>query len=88
MICATESRAVFFADILNDVGASVVGEINVNVRWIDALGIQKPLEQQAVADRVNVRNFQQIGDDRTGGATARDARHAHFAAFTDEIADD
>ena len=60
--------AVFFADIFDDVGAPVVGEINVNVRRIDAFGIQEALEQQAVADRVHVRDFEQVSDKRTGGA--------------------
>ena len=63
--------AVFFADVFDDVRAAVVGEINVNVRRIDAFGIQEPLEQQAVADRVHVRDFEQVGDKRTGGAEPR-----------------
>ena len=88
MICATESRAVFFADVFDDVRAAVVGEINVNIRRIDALGIQEALEQQAVTDRVHVRDFQQVGDNRTGGGAARHAGNAVFAAVADEIADD
>ena len=42
---------VFFADIFDHVRAAVVGEINVNIRRTDALGIQETLEQQRVADR-------------------------------------
>ena len=77
--------AVFFADIFDDVRAPVVGEINVNVRRIDAFGIQEALEQQAVADRVHVGDFEQVGDERAGGGTARHAGNAVFAAVTDEI---
>ena len=80
--------AVFLADVFDDVGAPVVGKINVNIGRVDALGIEEPLEQQAVADRVHVGDLQQIGDDRTGGGTARHAGDAVFVAVTDEIADD
>ena len=43
-----------------DVGASVVRKINVNIRRIHALGIQKSLEQQPVTNRIHVRDFQQV----------------------------
>ena len=76
------------ADVIDDVGAAVVGEINVNVRRVDALGIEEALEEQAVADGVHVRDFEQIGDKGTGGRTARDAGDAVFAAVADEIGDD
>src|SRR5208282_4530980 len=46
--------AIFLADIFNDIGPPVVGEINVNIRWVDALGIEEALEEQAVTDRVHV----------------------------------
>jgi hypothetical protein len=79
---------VFFADVFDDVRPAVIGKINVNIRRIDALGIQEPLEQQGVADRVHVRDFEQVGDDRTGGAAARHAGNALFAPVPDEIRDD
>ena len=78
--------AVFFADIFNDVGAPVVGEIDVNVRRIDALGIQEAFEQQAVTNGIHVGDLEQISDERTGGRTARHAGDAVFAAVADEIA--
>src|SRR5204863_3186767 len=80
--------AVFLPDIFNHVRAAVVSEVDVDVRRVDAFGIQEAFEQQAVADGVDVRDFQQIRHERTGGRTARDARDAHFAAFADKIADD
>ena len=79
---------VFFTDILNDIGAPVVGKINVNVRRVDTLGVEEPLEQQAVTDRVHVGNLQQVGDDGTSGGTARHTGNAVFVSVTDEIADD
>ena len=80
--------AIFFADILDDIGAPVVGKINVNIRRVDALGVEEPLEKQAVTDGVHVGNFQQVGDDGTGGGTARHTGNAVFVTVTDEIADD
>ena len=68
--------AVFLADVFDDVGAAVVGEIDVDIRRVDAFGIEESLEEQPVADRIDVRNLQQIGDDGTGGRTARHAGDA------------
>ena len=51
--------AVFFAHVFDDIGAAVVGEIDVNVRRIDALGIEEALEEQAVADGVDVGDLEQ-----------------------------
>ena len=79
---------VFFADILDDVRPAVVGEIDVDIRRIDALRIQEALEQQAVADGVHVRDVEQVGDQRAGGAAARHAGDAVFAAVSDEVRHD
>ena len=63
MICATDIAAVFLADVFDDVRAAVVGKVDVDIGRVDAFGIQKAFEEQAVTDRIDVRNFQQIGDD-------------------------
>ena len=75
-------------DVFDDVCAPVVGKININIRWINAFGIQETFEQQAVTNRVHVRYFQKVSDERTGGATARDAGNSHAATVADEITDD
>ena len=78
---------IFFADIFDDIRSSIVGKIDVDIRWIDALGVQKALEQQPVADGVHVRNLQQVGHDRTGGGTARHAGNTLATTVANKIAD-
>ena len=36
MICATASRPYFCAHVFDHVGPAVVGEVNVNIRRVDA----------------------------------------------------
>ena len=48
---------VLLPDVFDDIGAAVVGEINVNIRRVDALGIEEALEEQSVADRVRRWRF-------------------------------
>ncbi len=74
--------AIFLAHILDDVCAAIVSEVDVDIRRIDAFGIQEAFEQQAVADRIHIRDLQQIGDERAGGTAARLTLHARivFAA--------
>jgi hypothetical protein len=79
---------IFLPRVFDDVRAPVVREININIRRIDALGIQEALEEQPVTDRINVRDLQQVGDNRAGGATARHARDAFAAPVLDEVGDD
>ena len=80
--------AVFLAHVFDHVGAAVVGKVDVDIGRIDAFGIEEAFEEQAVADRIDVRNLEQISDDGTGGGTARHAGNALAAAIADEIADD
>ena len=88
MICATASRPYFCADVFDDVRPAVVGEINVNIRRVDAFGVEEALEQQPVADRVHVGNPQQVSHDGPGGGPARHAGDALLVPVADEVADD
>ena len=77
--------AVLLADVFDDIGAAVIGEVDVDVGRIDALGIEKALEEQAVADGIDVGDLEQVGDDGTGGGTARHAGDADLASVPDEV---
>jgi hypothetical protein len=46
--------AVLFGDVLDDLAAPVHAEVDIDVRHADAFGIQEPLEQQSVFERVDV----------------------------------
>jgi len=59
--------SIFFADIFNDVGAAIVGEVDIDIGRIDAFRIEKTFEEQAVADGIDVGNLKQVGDDGACG---------------------
>ncbi len=52
--------AVFSRRILNDLIASVIGEINIDIRWCRAVRIEKPLKRQVMLKRVDGGDVQTI----------------------------
>src|SRR4029077_750859 len=80
--------AVFLAHVFDDLGAAIVGKVDVDVGRVDTLGIEESLEEKIVADGIDVGDLKQVDDKRSGGAAARDARHALAAPIADEVGDD
>ena len=54
MICETRSRPYLSRDVVDDAVAAVHAEVDVEVRHRHALGIQEALEQQVVAQRIEI----------------------------------
>jgi hypothetical protein len=81
--------AVLLDDIAQHALAAAHGEVDVDVRHRNALGVQEALEQEVVGQRVDVRDPQAVGDDRAGGRTASRA-HGDPAALgeVDEVPHD
>ena len=63
-------------DVADHFLAAVVGEVHVDVRHAQALGIEEALEQQVVAQRVYVGDAEHVRDEAAGGRAARDTAHA------------
>src|SRR5215472_2755075 len=61
---------VFLLNVTDHLIASVLAEIDVEIRHRHPLRVEKPLEQQAEAEWVEVGNCQSPGDDRAGSRTA------------------
>ena len=80
--------AIFLSHVFNYIRSAIVGEIDINIGWIDALGIKESFEQQAVADGIYIGNFQEIRDNRSCGGSTRHACNALLMAEADEIAND
>ena len=81
--------AIALLDVIDHLAAPVLAEIDVEVGHRHALGIEKPLEQQAEPDRVEIGNGQRPGDQRArAGATARSHRNAFGLRPLDKIRDD
>ena len=57
--------AILVGDVFDDPVAALHAEVDVEVRHGYALGIQESLEQQVMLDRIQIRNAQHIGHQRT-----------------------
>ena len=81
--------AVLLLHVVDDAVAAVLAEVDVEVRHRHALGIEEALEQQRVAQRIEVGDAERIGDQRAGaGAAAGPDRHAVALRPVDEVGDD
>jgi hypothetical protein len=67
-ICETAS-AVFLAHVLDDPPAVVLAEVDVEVGHRHPLRVEEALEQQRVAQRIEVGDAERVGDQRTGART-------------------
>ena len=80
---------VLVRHVLDHALAALDGEVDVDVRHRDALGVQEALEQQVVLERVDVRDPERVGHDRAGrGAAARADGDAAVLREADEVPDD
>ncbi len=80
---------VLVGDVLDDPVAPLHAEVDVEVRHRYALGIQEPLEQQVVLDRVQVGDAERERHQRARTrAAARSDRDAVLARPADEVGDD
>ena len=81
--------AVLSLHVADHLVAPVLAEIDVEVRHRDALGIEKALEQQAEAQRIEIGDRQRPGDERAGArAAARPDRDAIALGPLDEVGHD
>ena len=80
---------VLVGHVVDDSLAAGHREVDVDVGHADAVGIEEPLEQQIVRDRVEVGDAQQVRHQRAGGrTTARPHRYAILLREADEIPHD
>ncbi len=89
MICATRSRPYFSVDVVDDALPALDREVDVHVGHVLAGRVQEPLEEEAVAHRVDVGDLQAVRGERAGsGAAARADRDAVSLREADEVRDD
>ena len=62
--------AVLVGHVADHALAAADGEVDVDVRHRHALGVEEALEQQVVAQRIDVGDLQAVGDEAAGGAAA------------------
>ena len=76
-------------DVVDDPITALDAKVDIEIRHRDTLGVQKSLEQQIVGDRVQIRNAQRIGHERTRTRSATWADwNVIFPCPSDEVSDD
>ena len=65
--------AVLLGHVVDHAFAARDGEVDVHVRHRLAPGVQEPLEEQVVADRIEVGDLEAVGDEAAGGRAAAGA---------------
>ena len=79
-------RAVLLRHELKHLAAPRVVEVHVDIGHRDSVGVKKPLEQQVVLYRVDVRDAKRVGNGRASRRTApRPHPHAHLARIRDVV---
>ena len=61
---------VLLLDVLDDLLAPLIREVKVNVRGFRSLWVEHPLEDQAVLQRINLADAQQVSHNAAGGGPA------------------
>ena len=81
--------AVFPVYIINDFLSPLEAEVHVNIGHGYALGVQEPLKEQLIADRVELCDAKGIGDDASRrGSSSRADHDIIFPGVADVIPDD
>ena len=80
--------AVLAPDVGDDLFASAVLEVHVDVRHRHAVRVEEPLERELVQDRVDRRDAQRVGHDRARRAASAGRLDPLLAGEPDEVRDD
>ena len=63
---ADRVAAVQTGDVIDDVASATDAEVDIDVRQRDAAGVEKPLEEEVVLERIDVGDLETVGDQRAG----------------------
>ena len=80
--------AVFLDCVIDQHVALIIWEVHVDIRHRHALWVQETLEEQVVADRLNVGHHQGIADDRASSAATHIPPDVLFTAKSNQIPHD
>src|SRR6185437_420197 len=81
--------AVALLHVADHLVATVLAEIDIEIRHRYAFGIEEALEQQAEANRIEIGDGERVRDERAGArTTARTNRYALFLRPLDEVGND
>ena len=72
--------AVFVLDVLNDLAAAVLAEVDVDIGRFQPVLVEEPLEQQVVLQRADVAQIQRVANQRADARAAGRGRNASARA--------
>ena len=81
-------RPVLLADVPDEVLAAVLADVDVEIGHLVAAGVHEPLEEEAVPERVDRREAQQVRHHAPDAAAAGRARNAPLLGVPDEVPHD
>ncbi|MNI70582.1 hypothetical protein D3C73_1264040 [compost metagenome] len=78
--------SILVRNIINDFIPTFITEVNIDIGHGDPFRIQKPLEEQVVLHRINIRNFQRVGHDTACGRTpTRPGHNVLTVSISDKV---
>ena len=81
-------RPVVFLNVVDDFAAPRLFEVDVDIRRLDAVFVQKPFEEEVELERANVRHIERVTDDRADAGTAGGAVDAALFRDANEVPND
>ena len=89
MICGDVLAAVLARDVLDDLAAAALAEVDVDIGQRHALGVEEALEDEVVLQRIDVGDPQAVRHEAARGrSTARADRNPLLPRVSDEVPDD
>src|SRR6185437_9407987 len=82
------AAAMAFDHIVDDLVAVPVGEVDVEIGWACAVGVEEPFEIEVEVDGVDVRDLETVGDHGIGAAAAAHVIEAPALGITDHVPGD
>ena len=67
--------------------ATIIRDVHINIRGLWTLGVQESLKREVVKEGIDVRDTDQIGNQRAGGASARRREDVLLACESKQISD-
>jgi len=79
---------IWATDSFDDVAATFLAEVDIDIRRFQAVFVQEPFEQQVVFDRANVAHVERVTNDRANARTTSRRGDVALASLIDEIPTD
>ena len=81
--------SIFASDIIDDLLPAFIAEVDIDIRHGNSFRVQETLKQQVIADRIDIRDMQTVGNDASSCAsTSRAYRNTVFSGIVDKIPHD